>query len=83
MDQIWKTAKRFYEWTETKTSIYKVWLQIWLPGNRVLRHLVDIDQQNILQTTLFWKSSDCQNFPNAKSKYPYSLKKSISYSQAL
>ena len=45
--------------------------------------LVYIDQQNKLQTTLFRKSSDHQNFLNAKSEYPYSLKKSIPYSQAL
>ena len=38
MDQIWKTAKRFYKWTESKTSLYKVWLQIWLQANRVPRH---------------------------------------------
>ena len=36
--QIWKTVKRFYEWTELKTSLYKVWLQIWLQANRVPRH---------------------------------------------
>ena len=24
-----KTAKRFYEWTESETSLYKVWLQIY------------------------------------------------------
>ena len=45
--------------------------------------LVYIDQQNKLQTTLFRKSSDHQNFLNAKSEHPYSLKKSIPYSQAL
>ena len=39
--------------------------------------LVYIDQQNKLQTTLFRKSSDRQNFLNAKSEHPYSLKKSI------
>ena len=45
--------------------------------------LVYIDQQNKLQTTVFRKSSDCQNFLNAKSEHSYSLKKSIPYSQAL
>ena len=45
--------------------------------------LVYIYQQNKIQTTLLWKSSDRQNFLNAKSKHPYSLKKSILYSQAL
>ena len=45
-----------------------------------LETLVHIDQQNELQTTLFQKSSDRQNFLNAKSKHPYSLKKSIPYS---
>ena len=33
--------------------------------------LVYIDQQNKLQTTLFRKSSDRQNFLNAKSEHPY------------
>ena len=41
-----------------------------------------IDEQNKLQTTLFRKSSDRQNFLNAKSEHPYSLKKSIPYSQS-
>ena len=45
--------------------------------------LVYIDQQNKLQTTLSRKSSERQNFLNAKSEHPYSLKKSIPYSQAL
>ena len=45
--------------------------------------LVYIDQQNKLQTTLFRKSSDRQNFLNAKSEHPSSLKKSIPDSQAL
>ena len=31
MDQIWKTAKRFYQWNEVR-------LQIWLQANRVARH---------------------------------------------
>ena len=48
-----------------------------------LNTLVYIDQQNKLQTTVFRKSSDCQNFLNAKSEHSYSLKKSIPYSQAL
>ena len=45
--------------------------------------LVYIDQQNKLQTTLFRISSDYQNFLNAKSEHPYSLKKSIPCSQPL
>ena len=45
--------------------------------------LVYIDQLIKLQTNLFRKSSDRQNFLNAKSEHPYSLKKSIPYSQAL
>ena len=83
MDQIWKTTKRFYEETESKTSLYKGWLQILLQENRVPRHFSLLDQQNKLQTTLFRKSTDRQNFLNAKSEHPYSLKKSIPYSQAL
>ena len=83
MDQIWKTAVRFYEWTESKSYLYKVWLQIDCKKIAFLDTLVYIDQQNKLQTTLFRKSSDSQNFLNAKSEHPYSLKKSIPYSQAL
>ena len=41
--------------------------------------LVYIDQRNKLQTTLSRKSSGRQNFLNAKSKHPYSLKKTIPY----
>ena len=48
-----------------------------------LDSIVYIDQQYKLQTTLFRKSSDCQNFLNAESEHPYSLKKSIPDSQAL
>ena len=48
-----------------------------------LETLVYIDQQNKLQTTLFRKSSDRQNFLNAKLEHPYSFRKSIPYSQAL
>ena len=45
--------------------------------------LVYIDQQNKLNTTLFRKLSDRENFLNAKSEHLYLLKKSISYSQTL
>ena len=45
--------------------------------------LVYIDEQNKLQDTLFRESSDRQNFLNAKPEHPYSLKKSIPYSEAL
>ena len=38
MNQIWKTAKRFYEWNESKTSLYKVQLQICLQVNKVPRY---------------------------------------------
>ena len=36
-----------------------------------------------MQTTLYKKPTDCQNYLHAKSAHPFSLKKSISYSQAL
>ena len=77
-----KLFKRFYERTESKTSLYKVWLQIWLQANSVptVGTLVYIDQQNKMQTTLFQKSSDHQNFLNVKSEHPYPLKKSIPFS---
>ena len=49
---------------------------------QLLDILVYIDQQHKLQTTLFQKSSNHQNLLNVKSEHPYSLKKSIPYSQA-
>ena len=48
-----------------------------------LDRLAFIDSNNRLQTTLFKKPTDCQNFLHAKSAHPFSLKKSIFYSQAL
>ena len=45
--------------------------------------LVYITSQNRLQTTLYKKPTDCQNYLHAKSAHPLSLKKSIPYSQAL
>ena len=82
-DQIWKTTKRFYEWTESKTLLSKVGLKFdckWIEfrDTSVCRH-----EQSKLQAVLFWKSSDHQNFLKDKLENPYSLKKSISYSQAL
>ena len=40
-----------------------------------------IEQQNKLRATLFPKSNDRQNFFNAKSEHPHSLKESIPFSQ--
>ena len=45
--------------------------------------LVYIDSKNRLQTTLYKKQTDCTNYLLAKSAHPFSLKKSIPYSQAL
>ena len=45
--------------------------------------LVYKDHNNRLQTTFYKKPTDCQNFLQAKSAHPLSLKKSISYGQAL
>ena len=80
MDQIWETAKS--ELNQKHPSI-KFDYKFDCKQIELLDTLVNIDQQNKLQTTLFWKSSDHQNFLNAKSEHPYSLKKSIPYSQAL
>ena len=44
--------------------------------------LVYIDNNNKLQATLYKKPSDRQNYLHSKSEHPYSLKKSIAYSQA-
>ena len=45
--------------------------------------LVYIDSNNRHQTTLYKKTTDYQNYLRAKSAHPFSLKKSIPYSQAL
>ena len=45
--------------------------------------LVYKDHYNRLQTTLFKKPTDRQNYLHAKSAHPLSLKNSIPYSQAL
>ena len=45
--------------------------------------LVHIDNNHKLQTTLCKKPTDRQNYLHSKSEHPYSIKKSIAYSQAL
>ena len=45
--------------------------------------LVYIDQHQKLQTSLYQKPTDSQNYLHANSKHPCSFKKSIPYSQAL
>ena len=45
--------------------------------------LVYIYSKNRLQTTLYKKPTDCQNYLHAKSAHPFSIKKINSYSQAL
>ena len=41
------------------------------------------DKNNKIQTTLYKKPTDRQNYIHSKSAHPFSLKKSIAYSQAL
>ena len=48
-----------------------------------LNTLVYIDSNNRLQTTLYRKRTDSQNYLHAKLAHPFSLKKSIPYTQAL
>ena len=45
--------------------------------------LVYKDQNNMLQTTIHRKQTDRQNYLDARSEHPKSLKDSIPYSQAL
>ena len=45
--------------------------------------VVYIDNNNKLQTTLYKKPTDRQNYLHSKSEHPYSLKMSIAYRQAL
>ena len=61
----------------------KVYCSYRLLVKKEMNSQLEIDQQNKLQTTIFRKSSDRQNLLSAKSEHPYSLKKSIPYSQAL
>ena len=72
------------DFNQKHTSLYNVWLQIWLQANRVPRHFsLYRSTKYKLKTTLFRKSSDRQNFLNAKSKHPYSLEKKIPDNQAI
>ena len=48
-----------------------------------LETLMYIDSKTRLQTTLYKRPTGCQNYLHAKSAHPFSLNKSISYSQAL
>ena len=41
------------------------------------------DKNNNIQTTLYKKPTDRQNYVHSKSTHPFLLKKSIAYSQAL
>ena len=43
----------------------------------LMNTLVYIDSNNRLQTTLYKKPTDCQNYLHAKSAHLFSLKKSI------
>ena len=45
--------------------------------------LIYKDKNNNIQTTLYKKPTDRQNYIHSKSAHPFSLKKSIAYSQAL
>ena len=44
--------------------------------------LVYIDSKNRFHTTLYKKTTDCQNYLHAKLAHPFLLKKSMPYSQA-
>ena len=61
----------------------KFYIKIFKEKIEFLDTLVYNDHNKRLQTTLNKKPTDCQNFLHAKSAHPSSLKKSISYSQAL
>ena len=75
-------SKTLYEWNKSKTSI-KFDFEFSRERIEFLGTLVYIDSKNKLQTTLYKKPTDCQNYLHAKSAHPFSLKKSIPYSQAL
>ena len=50
---------------------------------KFLNTLVYIHSKNRLQTTLYKKPTDCQNYLHTKSAHLFSLKKCLPYSQAL
>ena len=50
---------------------------------KIQETLVYIDSKNRLQTILYKKPTVCQNYLHVKSAHPFSLKKSIPYSQTL
>ena len=78
-----KQLKDFMSELNKKHSSLKFDFEFVCKRIEFLHTLVYINQQNKLQTTLFQKSSNRQNFVNAKSEHPYPLNKSIPYCQTL
>ena len=68
----------FFWKTQPATSICKVWNEIFQRQSIIYN-----DKNNNTQTTLYKKPTDRQNYIHSKSAHPFSLKKSIAYSQAL
>ena len=84
---IWTKSEKdlleFLNELNTKHTSIKLEFKYSRQQTEFLDTLVYIDNNNKLQTTLYKKPTDQQNYLHSKSEHPYSLKKSTAYSQAL
>ena len=75
--------RQFMNGINQKRQSIKFILKFSKKSTEFLDTLVYIDSNNRLQTTLYKKPTDCQNYLDAKSAHPFSFKKRIPYSQVL
>ena len=75
--------KHFMNEINKKHQSIKFYFKLSKESLEFLDTLVYIDSKNRLQTTLYKKPIDCQNYLYAKSAHLFSLEKSVPYSQAL
>ena len=81
---VWtKSEKDLIEFLNTKHTSVKFDFKYSRQQREFLDTLVYVDNNNKLQTTLYKKPTDRQNYLYSKSEHSYSLKKSIAYSHAL
>ena len=75
---------RLHEWfSQDETSFHHIWIQGLINKTEFLDVLVNKDQNNVIQTTIYRKETGQQNSFDAQSEHPKLLKNSIPYSQAL
>ena len=75
--------KHFMNEINKKHQSIKFYFKLSKESLEFLDTLVYIDSKNRLQTTLYKKPIDCQNYLYAKSAHLFLLEKSVPYSQAL